>query len=664
MAASPSSIALYSDFAGGAGSPFPSGWEAGLYSGESGWQLDGSGNLTPSAVGWRSAATTAGFTRGSTAGGIVAEFSTIPSSGMVTVVFLPTVKTLDAVSGYQLRWDPGTDFQMQRRDSGGTTYLDGVDQTSITGTIQAGFKIALMADSSGVTAYVSTDGGSNWQQVATSTDTTHTGTMYGGIESNATSGVPELTNVWLGLNGSGAPATIAAGAIASAFSGTAVAPTIPTHVAGDVIVVVASKNDAATLSLSGWTAIGTPENNANLSTGAWYKIAASGSETASVSSSTSATAAAGLYAQAFVADGTLYGAIEDATWNGSPTTSTTPASSTITTTQDDGLGLAVALIDAGGAYASGLPPSGWTTLADVTADGLVVPTILAGALTAVTDAASPYQCTPTLPAHQADDILVVVCGAGSAQTWTCPTSGWAEVAAAQNNANFSTGWFWKRATSAAEANPVCTAAASLTLGGYAVAFRVRGCVASGTPFEDATLGGSPTSNTTPASSVITTTGAQRLAVAIAQIEDNNTISNYPPATWTGVYNNGSNTGDDWHANIIAQTVPVAGDVAAVNVCSQNAADYWKTLTLAFIPKVAGAGRITSIKKDQPTAGDLTGVTIGTLSSGAYWKTLALGLIPPIPVSTRLKRWNGSTWVAAVHKAYVGGAWVDKPWKTT
>ena len=664
MAASPSSIALYSDFAGGAGSPFPSGWEQGLYSGESGWQLDGSGNMVGSASGWRSAATASGFTRGATSGGIVVEFSTIPTAGQITVAFLPTVKTMDAVSGYQFRWDPGVDFQMMRRDAGGTTYLDGADETAVTGTIASGFKIALMADSSGVTAYVSTDGGSNWQQLATSTDTTHTGTLYGGIESNTSgsAGSPKVTNVWLGLNGSGAPATITAGAIASAFSGTAVAPTVPTHVTGDVLVVVASKNDAATLSLSGWTAIGTPENNANLSTGAWYKIAASGAETASVSSSTAASATAGLYAQAFVADGTLYGAIEDGTWNGSPTTSTTPASSTITTTQDDGLGLAVALIDAGGGYASGLPPAGWTTLSDVLVDGLAVPTILAGALAAVTDAASPYQCTPTLPAHAADDILVVVCGAGSAQNWTCPTSGWAALATAQNNANFSTGWFWKRATSAAEANPVCTASASLTLGGYAVAFRVRGCITSGDPFEDVTLGGSPTSSTTPASSVITTTGAQRLAVAIAQIEDNNTISNYPPAGWTGAYNNGSNTGDDWHANIISKAVATPGDVAAVNVCTQNAADYWRTLTLAFIPKAAGAGRITSIKKDQATAGDVTGVTLGTLSSGAYWKTLALGLIPYVPPSSRLKRWNGSTWVEATMKA--GASWDIVPFKTT
>lgn len=252
----------------------------------------------------------------------------------------------------------------------------------------------------------------------------------------------------------------------------------------------------------------------------------------------------------------------------------------------------------------------------------LTPTITWGSIVASTDSAAPYTVTGTLPTHQAGDILIACAAYNSASNLTCGTSGWAEIVAAQNNANFSTGWFWKRATSSAETAPVITssAAGSTSNGIYVTCARIRGCVASGTPFEDATLNGTPTNTNTPVSSLITTTGAKRLAVAIAQIDDNNTISSgYPPADWATGVNSGSDTGGDSKCLAIAKAADAAGDVAAVNIGVQAASNYWKTLTLAFIP-------------------------------------------PDLAVSSRLKRHNGSSWVVANLKKHDGSSWQTKPWK--
>ena len=254
--------------------------------------------------------------------------------------------------------------------------------------------------------------------------------------------------------------------------------------------------------------------------------------------------------------------------------------------------------------------------------GPVAPTITFGTIVASTDAAAPYTVTATLPAHVADDILIVCAAKNNASDLTCATSGWETLAAAQNSANFSTAWFWKRATSSAEPAPVITSstAGSTSAGIYAVAAKISGCIATGDPFEDATLNGTPTLTTTPVSSLITTTGEKRLAVAIAAIDDNNTISSgYPPATWTGKANTGSDTGGDAKFLAISKEVASAGDVAAVNIGVQAASDYWRTLTLAFIPIPVSSGSI-------------------------------------------FKRWNGSVWVEALFKKYDGSNWTEKPWK--
>lgn len=257
------------------------------------------------------------------------------------------------------------------------------------------------------------------------------------------------------------------------------------------------------------------------------------------------------------------------------------------------------------------------------AAGPVAPSITFETIAASTDATAPYTVTPTLPAHDVGDILFVSACKNNAAALTCSTSGWQEVVSAENDANFSSAWFWKRAESSSESNPVITSstAGSTSAGIYAVAAKISGCIETGTPFEDATLNGTPTLTTTPVSSLITTTGEKRLAVAVAAIDDNNTISSgYPPATWSAKADTGSNTGGDAKFLAISKTVDSAGDVSAVNIGVQSASDYWKTLTLAFIP------------------------------------------IPVASSSSIFKRWDGSAWVPAIFKQYDGSSWAEKLWK--
>ena len=79
---------------------------------------------------------------------------------------------------------------------------------------------------------------------------------------------------------------------------------------------------------------------------------------------------------------------------------------------------------------------------------MAAPTLQAvGTLAATADTTAPFTCTVTLPAHAANDILVVVAGMNVASTLTID-AGWSTIVAAQSNANYSSAFWWKRAASA------------------------------------------------------------------------------------------------------------------------------------------------------------------------------------------------------------------------
>lgn len=201
-------------------------------------------------------------------------------------------------------------------------------------------------------------------------------------------------------------------------------------------------------------------------------------------------------------------------------------------------------------------------------------------------AATGETSTLTLSPHQADDIIVLSALYNSASDITISADqGWSELMAPQNNANFSCAMWWKRCTSSSEASPVVTTAtASTTFGRYAQHHIIRGCATSGNPFEDATANGSPTTSTTPTGAEIDTTGVERLVACFALIDDDSTVtSGYPPTDWTAQSSQSSSTGGDARCVTIRRDVATASTIAAVVVGTLISTEYWKTLTVAFVP---------------------------------------------------------------------------------
>src|SRR5690606_2079309 len=109
----------------------------------------------------------------------------------------------------------------------------------------------------------------------------------------------------------------------------------------------------------------------------------------------------------------------------------------------------------------------------------------------------------------------------NASSNTTTPSGWNTIIASQSNSNLSTAFFWRRMTSS-ESNPSVTFGTSMSQSnaGGARIYLFRGCTTDGTPFEDPT-GSGPTSNTSPSSATVDTTGPDRLVVSLA-VMDNDT----------------------------------------------------------------------------------------------------------------------------------------------
>ena len=202
MARDPSLLPALSDFAGAAGAPFPTGWQDGPYNGESGWQLDGAGAMVPSSgSGWRNAQTVATTTRGASPGGVAVEFATLPTGANPFFIYLSTAnESAGGVDGYAIRWSrTGADINLYRWTDGGADGgpLGGLDEVDVTGTIAAGFRLAIIWDDAGVEGFASTDGGATWQTLHATTDTTYTGAGRGGVEGNGSGAA--ITSAAFGL---------------------------------------------------------------------------------------------------------------------------------------------------------------------------------------------------------------------------------------------------------------------------------------------------------------------------------------------------------------------------------------------------------------------------------------------------------------------------------
>jgi len=173
--------------------------------------------------------------------------------------------------------------------------------------------------------------------------------------------------------------------------------------------------------------------------------------------------------------------------------------------------------------------------------------------------------TVTLPAHQADDIFLLSVVVRD-QDDTITVAGWTQIATVDRGAVSRYWWFWKRAASASETNPLVNKSTG-TGDTYAAVITYRGAVTTGDPWE---VKGTPQTSTADpvALTGITTLTADSLVVAAVAGEDNNnwriTTTGTNPAAYTEHYRE-SATGRDGVITFSEAARTVAGATGNVSV---------------------------------------------------------------------------------------------------
>jgi hypothetical protein len=245
---------------------------------------------------------------------------------------------------------------------------------------------------------------------------------------------------------------------------------------------------------------------------------------------------------------------------------------------------------------------------------MAAPTFVAASATVTADTSGGASTIPSVPTHQADDILIACAYNAASAAMSTATAGWTKIA---GSAGDDFVWWWKRATGAGTAGPTITASGTDQ---FAICFVIRGCITTGTPYEDATVGNTGLT-TTPQSAVIDTTGADRLAVCILNHDDDTVFSSgYPPATWTDSANVNTTSGTQNGFKILTKTIASTSTVAQVTIGTWSANEYQSSLTLAFIPSgpptntLQGSTTGTSaVSASLDIARTLAGTTTGTSS---------------------------------------------------
>jgi hypothetical protein len=160
-------------------------------------------------------------------------------------------------------------------------------------------------------------------------------------------------------------------------------------------------------------------------------------------------------------------------------------------------------------------------------------------------ASTGVDVTVTLPAHLANDIFLLQVLVKDVDD-TITVSGWTQLATVDRDTVSRYWWFWKRATSSAETNPL-VGKSTATGNTYAAVTSYRGATTTGDPFE---VKGTPNTATTPAHALngITTLTADSLIIASLSGEDDSAESvSYTatnPSTLTSRLYVESSTGTD------------------------------------------------------------------------------------------------------------------------
>lgn len=277
----------------------------------------------------------------------------------------------------------------------------------------------------------------------------------------------------------------------------------------------------------------------------------------------------------------------------------------------------------------------------------------------VTVANTTGSLTVTLAGHQADDILVLGLIIWAPNTAlpnnVIPTpSGWTLIGSQVGIGVLGeeTGWlawFWKRATSGAETNPVCSRGSGWDTGTDTCfggrAYTIRGCITTGNPW-DATASAGPYNTANQAFAAITVSGTERMAVQFGNSTDDAAFVMTSSGWTTGTEDNDpTGTDCDFQTarkdNISSST---SADTATVSAPAQGAYGY---MGISFKPPASGqtissAGAVASVEAFGTSKINLK-MTVETAGSGesSGTPTVSFGLLavtePQQPVRISINR---------------------------
>ena len=193
--------------------------------------------------------------------------------------------------------------------------------------------------------------------------------------------------------------------------------------------------------------------------------------------------------------------------------------------------------------------------------------------------------TPSYPAGvQAGDVAICYAISENNAVISFPAD-WTKVEQRNQGTGATAAWAWRR-LAGDELGTINVTRSTGTVMFFAGIAIFRGCITAETsifPFES-NASNSATSNA-PASSLITTTGPDRLAVCLICIEDN--IAPSALTGWLEKWDQATSQGNDGELAGDTKDVPMQGDVPAAT-CTLASSENWVTFTFALIPLPAGA----------------------------------------------------------------------------
>ncbi len=198
--------------------------------------------------------------------------------------------------------------------------------------------------------------------------------------------------------------------------------------------------------------------------------------------------------------------------------------------------------------------------------------------------------TPVIPAHAVDDILVCLTS-NRVITNTCATpSGWTLLHGPTDTTAWRTYAFYKRATSAAETNPLCDWTAT-SADKYAQVHTIRGALATGSPFAASAI----TAGTADpgVATGVTTTAASQLVCTIGIGADNlaasmTSVAGTDPAAYTQRHYSTIATGADANGWFFTATRTAVGATGTVSHDFSAAPLAWGIVVAAMLEPAAAA----------------------------------------------------------------------------